>query len=254
MGGVLEGRVAVVTGGGTGLGEAIVRRFAREGCRVVVSGRRAEPIERAAAEAGGLAVPADVAEEEQAAALFKTCEDAYGRLDILVNNAGWGGGGVQKAEEIDIEAWDRTFAVNVRGVILCIKHAVPMLKRRGGSIVNVASNAGIRPNPRQTAYGASKAAVMSITQAVAQELGGDGIRVNAICPGAVDTDLYRGNARARTETLGKTIEDDMARIASNAALGRLASREDISEAALYLASDASGAMTGEYLRIDGGKP
>ena len=184
MGGQLDGRVAAVTGGGTGLGEAIARRFAAEGALVVVSGRRREPIDAVAADIGGMAVVTDVADEASVAALFAKTEQSHGRLDILVNNAGHGGGGLMPVENMDIDEWDRTFAVNVRGVVLCSKYAIPLIKRGGGgAIVHIASVAGIGPLKNQSVYGVSKAAVIALTKPMAHEVGRDGIRVNALCPG-----------------------------------------------------------------------
>lgn len=249
----LNGKVAVVTGGGGGIGEAVVRHLAGEGAAVVVAGRRRDLIERIAADVGGLAVQTDVSREGDVTALFEACESANGRLDILVNNAGWGGGGVAAAEDIDLEAWEQTFAVNTRGVMLCIKHALRLLKRQGGTIVNVASIAGLKPNAKQIAYGASKAAVINLTESIADEVGAFGIRVNAICPGAVDTDLYRSNAAARGAAVGGTLEDDMARIAKNSALGRLTTRAEVAAGVYFLASEKSGSMTGTYFTMDAGK-
>ncbi len=253
MPGCLAGKVAVVTGGGTGIGEAAAICLAAEGCRVVVSGRRADIIEKVAKDVSGLAVAADVADEGDVSRLFKACEDAYGRLDILVNNAGFGGGGLIGIADMDMEAWDRTFAVNVRGVLLCIKHAIPLLKRQGGTIVNVASIAGIKPNMKQIPYGASKAAVINLTRSVADEVGALGIRVNAICPGAVDTPLFRGNAAERAARTGGKVEDDVKRIAALSSLGRLTTSEEVASGILFLATEASGSVTGTRLVMDAGK-
>ena len=249
----LNGKVAVVTGGGGGIGEAIVRHLAREGAAVVVAGRRRAPIEWVAADIDGLAVQTDVSREGDVAALFAACESANGRLDILVNNAGWGGGGVVAAEDIDLEDWERTFAINTRGVMLCIKHALRLLKRQGGTIVNVASIAGLKPNAKQIAYGASKAAVINLTESIADEVGAFGIRVNAICPGAVDTDLYRSNAAARGVAVGGTFEDDMERISKVSALGRLTTRAEVAAGVYFLATENSGSMTGAHFTMDAGK-
>ena len=249
----LKNKVALVTGGGGGIGVEIAQRLASEGASVVVAGRRRALVDRVAAEIDGLAVVADVSLENDVAKMFKTCESAYGRLDILVNNAGFGGGGLIAAEDMDIEVWDQTYAINTRGVMLCIKHALPQLKRQGGTIVNVASIAGIKPGIKQIAYGASKAAVINLTESVADEVGAYGIRINAICPGAVDTDLFRGNAAARGAAAGGTFEDDMERIAKNAALGRLTTRVEVAAGVYFLASENSGSMTGVHFTMDAGK-
>jgi NAD(P)-dependent dehydrogenase (short-subunit alcohol dehydrogenase family) len=251
--GELQDKVAIVTGGGSGIGAAIARRFAAEGARLVLAGRRREPIERVAREIDALAVVSDVALEAEVAALVATCRARFGRLDVLVPNAGVGGGGLAPTAAIDVETWDRTFAVNTRGVMLCVKHAVPLLTESRGSVVVVASTSGLRPNPMQAAYAASKAATLAFVKAAAQELGPSGVRVNALCPGAVDTELYRANAAARVEAAGRTIDDDKARLADLAALRRIATAEDIAAAALFLATGASGAMTGEYLKLDCGR-
>lgn len=253
MPGCLDGRVAVVTGGGTGIGAAAAISLAAEGCRVVVSGRRVDVIEKVAKDVSGLAVAADVADEGDVESLFKACDEAYGRLDILVNNAGFGGGGLNGVADMDVDAWERTFAVNVRGVMLCIKHAIPLLKRQGGTIVNVASIAGIKPNMKQIPYGASKAAVISLTRSVADEVGALGIRVNAICPGAVDTPLFRGNAAERVARTGGKVADDIERIAALSSLGRLTTSEEVASGILFLATEASGSMTGTRLVMDAGK-
>ena len=206
MSGLLDGKVAVVTGGGSGIGEAVARLFAAEGCRVVVAGRRPAPIERVADDIAGLAITTDVGREDDVAALIAACDDAFGRLDILINNAGMvpPRAGV---EDQDTIPWEATFAVNVRGVILCIKHAAPMLKRRGGAIVNMASRVALHGFPGQIPYSASKFAVLGITQSVAQELGPLGIRVNALCPGAVVGQRMRTTLAERARKEGRTQED-----------------------------------------------
>src|SRR5438034_5211176 len=145
--GRLATKVAIVTGGGTGIGRAICRLFAAEGAAVVVSGRRREPIEAVAAEVHGLAVAADVAREASVQALVRACTERYGGLDILVNNAGIPGP-IANAAELDVESLDEALAINVRGLLLCIKHAVPEMRRRGGgSIVNMSSRLGLRGYP-----------------------------------------------------------------------------------------------------------
>ncbi|MCY3873285.1 MAG: SDR family oxidoreductase [Rhodobacteraceae bacterium] len=253
MTGELQDKVAVVTGGGTGIGEAVARRLHREGAKVVLGGRRLELVQRVASELGGKAVACDVSVEAEVADMFAAAMEAYGRVDILVNNAGFGGGGLMSAEAVDIDVWDQTFAVNTRGVMLCVKHAIPSLRQQGGTIVNVASIAGLKAVVRQIAYGASKAAVINMTQSIAFEVGKFGIRINSICPGAVVTDLYRGNAAARGAEVGASVEDDQARISSNSALGRLTTCEDVASGVYFLASGNSGSMTGAYVQMDAGK-
>jgi NAD(P)-dependent dehydrogenase (short-subunit alcohol dehydrogenase family) len=251
--GELDGKVAVVTGGGGGIGEAVARLFAAEGCRVVVAGRRPAPIERVAGDIAGLAVTADVGREDAVAALFRACDDAFGRLDILVNNAGMvpPRAGV---EDQDMAPWDDTFAVNVRGVILCIKHAAPMLKRQGGAIVNMASRVALHGCPGQIPYSASKFAVLGITQSVAQELGPFGVRVNALCPSATLTAEQRRRLTERARDQGRTVDEQMEiEILSAGALHRAIMPEDVANASLFFSSDRAGAITGQHLVIDAGR-
>ena len=248
----LKDKVVIVTGGGAGIGEAIARAFADDGCKVVVAGRRKEPIERVAGAISGLAVPTDVSKEDDVAALIGACEAAFGRLDVLVNNAAVVGPTVSVAEE-DAAAWDETFAINVRGVALCIKHAVPHLRKTQGAIVNISSIAGIRANPRRGAYAASKHAVLGLTQAAAFELGPDGVRVNAVCPGGVDTEMFRELLPLRAGSEGMSIDQLVERAGAGNALGRLTSPEEVAQTTLFLASAAAGAITGQHLVVDAGK-
>lgn len=253
MGGALEGKVAAVTGGGTGIGEATARLFASEGCRVVVAGLAATPIDHVAEEIGGLAVATDVTRDDQMAALFRDCDQVFGRLDVLVNNAGVTGP-TMEVEETDMTAWDATFAVNTRAIILGIKHALPLLKRQGGVILNVSSRMARFGKPLRAAYTASKFAVLGITESVAQEVGVHGIRVNTILPGGTDTRLLRDVIITRARMQGRT-EDEVATTdyAAPSALGKLLEPSEIASVALFLASDAGSAITGTHLMVDGGR-
>ena len=254
MVGQLDGKVAVVTGGGAGIGEAICRGFAGEGCRVVVADREAEWGARVADDIAGLAVTADVTSETEVAALFKACEAAYGRLDVLVNNAGVVPSQVT-AEDMDMAAWDQVIAVNVRGVILCTKYGVPLLKRHGGAIVNMSSRVGYHGTPLQSHYAASKFAVRGITESVAHEVGPLGIRVNSLCPGTVETERLHERVANRARTSGRTADEIMeTTFIKPAALRRTIAPEEIFRAALFLATDASSAITGTHLKIDAGRP
>jgi len=253
MAGVLDGKVAVVTGGGSGIGEAIARMFAASGAKVVVSGRRLEPIKRVAGDIGGLAVAADVSNEDGVKRLFMACEDAHGRLDTLVSNAGVTGP-VANAEDMDMAQWDETIAINVRGVILCAKHAVPMLKRQGGSIINVSSRMGLKGYPMRSSYAASKFAVIGITQSIAFEVGVHGIRCNALCPGAVHGELMERVIAARAEKEGRPAADIVKESYTNAAaLRKWVEPEEVASTALFLASDAASAITGESILVDCGR-
>ena len=253
MTGMLEGKVTVVTGGGHGLGETIARSFAEAGCRVVVAGRGLDRCTRVAEGIGGLAIAVDVAREDAVAALFQACDRAFGRLDILVNNAGtvapW-----QPIEDIAAADWDALFAVNLRGVMLCTKHAAPLLKRRGGSIINMASRVGLHGIALQSAYSASKFAVIGFTEATAQELGPHRIRVNALCPAAVRTTALLERAAARAADQGRAVDDLITTdFIDKSALRKLPEPADVARAALYLASDQSRAITGVALKVDAGR-
>ena len=250
MGGILDGKAAVVTGGGTGIGAAIARRFAAEGARVVVAGRRPDPIARVAAEIGGLAVAADIAREDQVRDLMAACDRAYGRLDVLVNNASVPGARVA-VEATDVVAWDEVMAINVRGLILCIKHAVPIMKRHGGSIINVSSR---RVSRNRSDYIAAKFARNGITEAVAHELGPLGIRVNTLWPGGVATEMFKDSLAVWARNEGLTEDAYKAkRILARTALGRMFEPDEMARAALFLAGDAAGAVTGTILAANGGR-
>jgi NAD(P)-dependent dehydrogenase (short-subunit alcohol dehydrogenase family) len=254
MAGQLDGKVAVVTGGGAGIGEAISRGFASVGCRVVVADREADWAAGVAHDIAGLAVTADVTSETDVAALFKACDDAYGRLDVLVNNAGVVPSQVS-AEDMDMAEWDQVIAINVRGVILCTKHGIPLLKRDGGAIVNMSSRVGYHGTPLQSHYAASKFAVRGITESVAHEVGPLGIRVNSLCPGTVETEKLHDRVANRAKTSGRTVDEIMeTTFIKPAALRRTIMPDEISQAAIFLATDASSAITGTHLKIDAGRP
>ncbi|MBV9784136.1 MAG: SDR family oxidoreductase [Acidisphaera sp.] len=250
----LAGKVALVTGGGTGIGEAIAAAFVQAGAEVVVCGRSAERLAASAARIGAHAIAADAADEAAVQGLFAQLDERCGGLDILVNNAGITGP-VARAEEMELAAWDATMASNVRGTILCIKYAVPRMRRRGGgSIVNMSSLMGLRGYPARSAYTASKFAVLGITEAVAQEVGVDNIRVNALCPGAVNGDLMQRVIAARVQAEGRPAEEIIrVNYTEKAALRRWVEPEEVAAAALFLASAAAASITGERLRVDAGR-
>lgn len=248
------GKVVLVTGGATGIGRSIAAAFAAAGARVVVAGRNTDRLAAAAAEIGARAFGADVSDEISVRELFAGIADLEGGLDVLVNNAGVTGP-VANAEDMDLGAWDETMAINVRGVLLCIKYAVPLLKARGGgAIVNMSSLMGLRGYPMRSAYTASKFAVIGITEAVAQEVGQFGIRVNALCPGAVNGALMKRVVAARAAAENRP-EADIIRTnyTDKAALRRWVEPEEVATVTLFLASDAAAAVTGERIRVDAGR-
>ncbi len=253
MTGALDGQTAIVTGAGSGIGEAIARRFAAEGCRVMIAGRRLEAIQKVADDIGGLAVATDVSLEKDVEALTGRCEKEWGRLDILVNNAGITGP-VAAAEEMDMAEWDETMAINIRGVLLCIKHGIPLLKRQGGSIINMSSLMGLGGYPHRSAYSASKFAVIAITESVAHEVGQFGIRVNALCPGAVNGELMERVVAARAEKEGVPKEEIIRKnYTDKAAMRRWVEPEEVAATALAMATDSFSAVTGESVRVDCGR-
>jgi NAD(P)-dependent dehydrogenase (short-subunit alcohol dehydrogenase family) len=239
----LEGRRTLITGAGSGIGRAIAERFGGEGASVLAVGRTPEPLEETAAlvrAAGGEAATAalDVADAEAVAALFAGLD----ALDVLVNGAGIVS--THTAEDTPDELWDRVFATNVRGTFLMSKHAMPLLRASRGAIVNVASVAGLVGVPDRAAYCASKGAVISLTRAMAIDHVGEGVRVNALCPGTTHTPWIE---RLVAEQ-GERLEDLEAR----QPLGRLGTAEEMADGALYLASAESSFVTGTELVVDGG--
>jgi NAD(P)-dependent dehydrogenase (short-subunit alcohol dehydrogenase family) len=248
--GSLEGRVALVTGGASGIGAATVRRFVAAGARVVAVDVQ-DAAGRALAKELGPAVVyqrADVSVEADVAAAVDRAVDAFGALDVCFNNAGIGGTQGPIAD-LPADEFDRTVAVLLRGVFLGIKHAARvMLPRRRGSILSTASVAGLQAGLGPHVYSACKAAVIHLTRSTAMELGESGIRVNCICPGGVATPLLAQAFREAPDpdALMRTF------LAAAQPIARAGVPDDIAEAALWLASDASGFVTGHALVVDGG--
>jgi 3-oxoacyl-[acyl-carrier protein] reductase len=237
----LEGKVALVTGGSRGIGAAISRELARAGARVAVNYRSgSDAAEAVAAEIDGLAVGANVGDPAEAQALVAGVETELGDVDVLVNNAG-----VTRdtlIARMSDEDWDEVIATNLRGAFnTCRAVSRKMLRRRAGSIVNLSSVVGIHGNPGQANYAASKGGIIGMTKALARELGTRGVRVNAVAPGYISTEL--------TNVLSEEIRGT---ILANTPLGRLGEPEDVAAAVRFLASDAAAFVTGEVLLVDGG--
>jgi NAD(P)-dependent dehydrogenase (short-subunit alcohol dehydrogenase family) len=246
----LKGKVAIITGAGTGLGRAIAVMFAREGAKVTLNGRRAEPIEKAAAEitqAGGaaLACAGDVIKAGDVKRLVETTVKAFGRLDILVNNAG----GIPERGAVlalSEEGFKKTLDVNLTSAFLCSKAALPELIKTKGNIVNIASLAGLRGAPGNTAYGAAKGGMVILTKDMAVDYAPQGVRVNAVCPAYIETDLNR----ALLADLKKSGEYEA--LVKMHLLGRLGEPDDVAYAAVYLASEEAKWLSGVALGVDGG--
>lgn len=244
----LDGRIALVTGTATGLGRTIAREFGAAGACGVgidIAGQQPELPD------DWIAVRGDVADERDLAAAIRQVGERFGRLDIVVANAGlvppW-----HDTEDIDLDEWDRVFAVNVRGVAATIKLAVPMMKERGGTIVVMASLTSRQAHPGQCLYVATKHAVLGIVRATALDLGRYGIRVNAIGPGPVATEAFLERVRRRAEAGGPAEEDALRQFDAETALGRIATEADVARTALFLASDMSDGITGQIIPVDAG--
>lgn len=246
----LDGKVALVTGGGSGIGRAAALAFAREGARVVVvdidvaQGRATvNAIESTGAQA--TFVPADVSQRADVEAMIAATVSAYGQLDCAFNNAGIEGTVAVPTAEYSEEAWDRVIEINLKGVWLCMKYQLAqMLKQGGGAIVNTASVAGLVGGTFGSAYYASKHGVVGLTKAAAIEYGQAAIRVNAICPGVIRTEMMDRIAQGK-----QGIEDA---ISSLHPLGRLGTPQEIAETVVWLSSDAASFVTGQAIAVDGG--
>lgn len=246
----LDGRVAIVTGGASGIGAATVRLFVENGARVVIGDLQSELGAELAKElAPNVAfVRTDVSKEDDVKALVARADSAFGRLDCMFNNAGFGGA-LGSITETPVEEWDLTFAVLVRGVFLGMKHAAPLIRRQGGgSIISTASVAGMTSGFSPHAYAAAKASVIHLTHSVALEMAEHRIRVNAICPGFIATPLA-------LNTVGKpasAMEPRKASMVDAQPIRRPGEPRDIAEMALFLASDRSTFVTGQAFVVDGG--
>jgi len=252
----LNGKVALVTGAGQGIGRAIALRLAREGADVAVNDVAPTNLSQAARQVEtlgrhSLELVADVSSSEQVTDMFERHLEHFGRLDILVNNAGIGT--VQPILEFTEADWDREFDINVKGVFLCSTAAArQMIDQGGGKIINAASVAGIRAATYIVPYCASKAAVILLTQGLALELAPHAIHVNAYAPGIIDTPMTENTNRALAFYQGLSVEEIAQQRLSKIPLGRLGTPDDIAEVVAFLASDASNYITGQCIPVGGG--
>jgi 3-oxoacyl-[acyl-carrier protein] reductase len=242
----LKDKIAIVTGGASGFGEGIVRRFAKEGARVAIADLNEDAAQKLAKDVGGIAIHTDVSRGDDVKALAKAVADKWGGIDLLVNNAGIG----HKPQPLDTlpeETFDRILAVNAKSVFLTAREIVPLMKAaKRGAIVNIASTGGVSPRPNLTWYNASKGWMITATRAMAVELAPFGIRVNAINPVAGDTPLL-------ATFMGEDTPEIRAKFLASIPIGRFSTPEDIAATACFLCSDEASMITGVALEVDGGR-
>jgi 3-oxoacyl-[acyl-carrier protein] reductase len=242
----LKDRAAIVTGGASGFGAGIARRFAQEGARVAVVDLNRDAAEVLAKEIGGLAIAADISDAAQVQAMAHQVAAAFGRIDILVNNAGVGHR-PQPLDTLDEDAFDRIFRINAKSVYLTARAIVPGMKAQGsGAILNVASTGGVSPRPNLTWYNASKGWMITATRAMAVELAPFGVRVNAINPVAGETPLL-------ATFMGEDTPEIRAKFLASIPLGRFSTPADMGAAAAFLCSDDASMITGVAMEVDGGR-
>jgi len=250
--GALDGKVAIVTGGSSGIGERIVELFVEQGAKVVVAARRQEEGAALEKRLGVRFIRADVSSESDVKTMVDQTVKWFGRVDCLVNNAGVPSPMVS-ITEIDVPTIDRLLAVNVRGVLLGIKHVAPvMLAQMAGSIINIGSIAGLRGGASGHIYSATKAAVQSITRSAGAELGEKGIRVNTISPGAIVTGIFAKNAGVEASKADRLTDVIKGAFASLQPIPRAGIPEDIAQAAVFLAGDGSSFINCQDIVVDGG--
>ena len=253
----LKDKVAIVTGGGTGIGRAIAVTFASEGAKVVVAARTLSRLEEVAEDIksrGGeaKAIQTDVSDEKQVQQMVAQTLNEYGKIDVLVNNhAGGGGGG--NVVDMNLDGWNETLAINLTGTMLCAREVLKtMIPRKSGSIINIGSVAGMYGVPGLSAYSASKWGVIGLTQTLSIEAGEYNIRVNSISPAATKTDRFENPQKARADALAIPFEELMSEILTHYSLKRIADPSELAAAALFLASDDSSAITGHNLVVSCG--
>ena len=251
----LEGKTAIVTGGGTGIGKSIAIEYARAGADVALASRKMEHLEPVAAEVTKLgrrafAMVVDVRQEEQVKALVEKTVADWGHLDVMVNNAG--ASFVAKPEDITANGWNAVVSINLNGVFFGCKWAGrQMMAQGGGVIINVSSIAGTNGSAMMPHYGAAKAAVVNYTRSLGMAWGRKNVRVNCIAPGPIETEGYMGVLTKQDPAVAKKAYDT---VASRVGMGRWGKVEEIAYPCIFLASDASSFMTGETIIVDGGPP
>lgn len=250
----LDGKLAIITGGGSGIGEATAKVFADAGATVVVAGRRLEPLQRVANAIGGHAIACDVSDQADVKAMFANALKITGKVDVLLNNAG-GPGPIAPVAEVDMEAWIGCMNINLVGAMYCLQEAAKIMSaQKSGSIINMSSLMGIQGYPMRSAYVASKFALIGITETMARELGPLNVRVNALMPGAVSGENMDRILKRRSDAEGRPVDEiERENYTDVAALKRWVAPEEVGRAALYYASDLSSAVTGDKMKVDCGR-
>jgi NAD(P)-dependent dehydrogenase (short-subunit alcohol dehydrogenase family) len=252
----LKGKVAIVTGGGTGIGEAITRRFVTDGAKVCITGRRREKLDKVARSLPSGTVKTCVADVSVLKDVDRMVETALSfglGLQVIVNNAGMEQAPLGGVVDIDVELWRKVLEINLTGPFLLMKVAIPhMIKAGGGSVINIASLAGLRSIPRLPAYCASKGGLISLTQQAALDYGRDKVRCNVVCPGAVKTDMLVSAMGPFAEGLGMSVDEVLSEFQKDVPLHRISTPSELAGLCSYLASDDSSFITGTVIPADGG--
>ena len=251
---ILDGKTAIITGGGSGIGEATARVFAAAGATVIVTGRRLAPLEAVAKDINGHAIACDVSNQSQVQDMFKTALSYTGKIDILLNNAG-GPGPIAPIADVDMDQWVECMNINLVGAMYCLQEAAKIMSaQKFGSIINMSSLMGIQGYPMRSAYVATKFALIGITETMARELGPFNVRVNALMPGAVSGANMDRILEKRSISEGRPKEAiEKENYTDVAALKRWVTPEEVGQAALYYASDQSSAITGDKMKVDCGR-
>ncbi len=250
-------KVALITGGGYGIGKKIALRYGEAGAKVVVAARSVEPMRETCAEleksgAEAIWIQADVSKETDCARMVEETIKRFGRVDILVNNAGIAGP-TKRITDMALAEWQEVLDIDLTGAWLASRAAIPQMDRqRSGNILMISSGAGRRGYPLRSPYAASKWAMIGLTQTLAGEWGARGIRVNCICPGAIEGDRIERVMRARAESLGQPYEQIKQNFLSQAALQRMATEDEVARVALFLVSEVSSGVTGQTVNVDCG--